>query len=189
MKSKWINRILSGVLAISLLAATPVYARGTDGTSGDGTAKTSPLAKYFDESQLNPDYVEWVENGKQSAMPTYQDFSYLTKSYARLGAMQNALLPEEYDLRDYGKVEPVLDQNPLGICWAIAANSAAASPLMEQFPQTSFSPIHTTWFTFRGRRKKKAGRLKTLIWRAVMMQMQLPPWLPGKDRYLKKERR
>ena len=108
-------------------------------------AKTSPLAKYFDESQLNPDYVEWVENGKQGAMPTYQDFSYLTKSYARLGAMQNALLPEEYDLRDYGKVEPVLDQNPLGICWAIAANSAAASPLMEQFPQTSFSPIHTTW--------------------------------------------
>ena len=27
------------------------------------------------------------------------------------------------------------------------------------------------------------------ILRAVMMQMQLPPWLPGKDRYLKKERR
>lgn len=156
MKSKWLNRILSYVLALTLLAATPVYAMETSGAGG-ATAQTSPLAKYFDASQLNPDYLEWLENGKQGLAPSAQDFSYLAGSYARLSAMQNTLLPEEYDLRDYGLVGPVPNQGELGVCWAIAANSAAASTLLEQFPQTALSPIHTAWFTYNGPEEEEAG--------------------------------
>lgn len=154
MKFKWLNKILSCVLAVSLLPAAPVYAIGTD---SDAAVRTSPLAKYFDESRLNPDYVLWLENGKQGVMPPMQDFSYLAKSYARLSAMQNALLPKEYDLRDYGLVEPVPNQGDLGICWAITANSAAAGTLMEQFPQTALSSIHTAWFTYNGPEEEEAN--------------------------------
>ena len=152
MKNKCFRRVLSGVLAsLLIIVAVPVYAQ--ENPTGNGQ---SPLAKFFDESQLNPDYVEWVENGKQGAMPAYQDFSYLAESYARLGAMQNALLPEEYDLRDYGLVEPVPNQGQLGICWAVAANSAAGSTLMKQFPQTSLSPVHTAWFNYNGSAEEEA---------------------------------
>lgn len=82
--------------------------------------------------------------------PSAQDFSYLAKSYARLSAMRNALLPEEYDLRDYGLVEPIPNQGEFGSCWAVGANSAAASTLLKRFPQTALSPIHTAWFTYNG---------------------------------------
>lgn len=151
MKNKWFKRILSGALAALLIAATiPVSAQETaDG--GAGRTGMSPLAEFFDESQLNPTYTEWLENGGEGLAPSAQNFSYLTKSYARLRSMQNyALLPEEYDLREFGLVEPVPNQGQLGVCWAIAANSAAAGTLLEQFPQTSLSPIHTSWFTLRG---------------------------------------
>ena len=53
-------------------------------------------------------------------------------------------------MREFGLVEPVPDQGQLGVCWAIAANSAAAGTLLDQFPQTSLSPIHTSWFARRG---------------------------------------
>ena len=151
MKNKWFKRVLSGTLAALLIAATIPVSAQESANGGAGQTGMSPLAEFFDESQLNPAYIEWLENGGEGLAPSAQNFSYLTKSYARLRSMQNyALLPEEYDLREFGLVEPVPDQGQLGVCWAIAANSAAAGTLLDQFPQTSLSPIHTSWFARRG---------------------------------------
>ena len=151
MKKIWLKRVLSGALAALLIAATVPVSAQQSADGGAGRSDTSPLAEFFDKSQLNPAYTEWLETGGEDLAPSAQDFSYLTGSYARLRSMQNyALLPEEYDLREYGLVEPVLNQGQLGVCWAIAANSAAAGTLLDQFPQTSLSPIHTSWFALRG---------------------------------------
>lgn len=112
---------------------------------------TAPLAAGFDESQLNPEYLEWLENGKEGAAPSMQDFSYLAESYARLHTARNAaVLPAEYDLRDYGRVTPVINQGTLNLCWAVAASDATAGTLLEQFPQMAFSATHTAWFSKLG---------------------------------------
>ena len=157
MKNKWLRRALSGLLVAFVMTSTvPISALRANGGDGTGQIGTSPLAEFFDESQMSPEYIEWLENGQKGPMPFAQNFSYLAKSYARLRSMQNSsLLPAEYDLRDYGLVEPVVDQGSLGICWAVASNSAAASSLLGQFPQTSFSPIHTSWFTYRGNEEEE----------------------------------
>lgn len=160
------KRMFSGFLTVLLmLTAVPVSAWGTE-TDGSRTVQdgTSPLAAYFDESQVNPDYIEWMKNGRKGRAPSANDLSYLGASYAKLRARKNRSLlsvtPATYDLRDYGLVEPVPNQGQLGVCWAIAANSAAAGPLLKQFPQTSFSPIHTAWFARSGEQEEEAYPMK-----------------------------
>lgn len=68
--------------------------------------RTSPISDLFDESDINPEYIEWLENGSQGVAPSMQDFSYLSESYTKYFSRQNysALqeLPEKYDLRDTG---------------------------------------------------------------------------------------
>lgn len=89
MKHQWLKRTLSGLLAaLVMTAVTPAYAQGT-GSGGEktGGAGISPLAEFFDESQMNPAYLEWLDNGGQGVMPAAQDFSYLAESYARLASM------------------------------------------------------------------------------------------------------
>lgn len=108
MKYRWMKRALGGILsAVLAISALPVSAVEI-GTDAAGTQmKISPLAAGFDESQLNPEYLEWLENGKEGAAPSMQDFSYLAESYARLHTARNAaVLPAEYDLRDYRPGDP-----------------------------------------------------------------------------------
>lgn len=159
MKNKWFKRCACGLLAVLLTAiCVPITALGLDADS-DSTVQTgmSPFAEYFDESQLNPDYIEWLENGGDGTAPSAMDMSYLAGSYARMFSRRNGgLLPQKYDLREYGMMEPVTDQGDTGICWAISANSAAASSLMSQFPQMSFSPFHTAWFSYVGDEENEA---------------------------------
>ena len=152
MKYRWMKRALGGILsAVLAISALPVSAVEI-GTDTAGTQmKISPLAAGFDESQLNPEYLEWLENGKEGAAPSMQDFSYLAESYARLHTARNAaVLPAEYDLRDYGRVTPVINQGTLNLCWAVAASDATAGTLLEQFPQMAFSATHTAWFSKLG---------------------------------------
>lgn len=158
MKNNRMKRTLSLLLAALLVAVCiPVSTSGSekDDVGNDRTCM-SPLAAYFDKTNVNPDYIEWLKNGGVGMSPSAQDFSYLEESYARLRSMQNyVLLPEKYDLREYGLVEPVTDQGDTGLCWVIAANSAASGTLMEQFPQISFSPVHTAWFARRGNEEEE----------------------------------
>lgn len=155
-----LSTLLTAVLLLGLLL-TPAQAAALEfsGTGRGGTVRDglSPLAAYFDESKVNPDYIQWMKDGRKGRVPSANDLSYLRASYAKLRARQNsALLPASYDLRERGLVEPVSDQGQLGVCWAIAANSAAAGSLMGQFPQASFSPIHTAWFASKGPQEEEA---------------------------------
>lgn len=150
MKHTWRKKILGAFLSAALLAtAAPLPAASA--------ATASPLAAYVDEDALNPDYVAWCENGKEGPAPSAQDFSYLDASYASLlqsplSASDNraGALPSSYDLREEGRVDPVSNQGDLGVCWAIAANSAAAGSIRDQFPQLSLSAMHTAWFCYHG---------------------------------------
>lgn len=144
------RRLLSAFLAAALLAVTvPLSAEA------EATSKESPLAVYTDETTINPDYFEWLKNGGEGLAPPTQDLSYLADSYAALAASMPSMtnrgaLPESYDLRDYGRVDPVVNQGDLGVCWAISANSAAGGSIRDQFPQLALSPVHTAWFCYHG---------------------------------------
>lgn len=152
MKNKRFGKICSLVLAALMITAVPVNA------TGDGSPyikKESPVSDYFNEKYINPEYEQWVKDGQQGTAPPIQDLSYLEKSYVNL-PVPCAGIPEAYDLRDYGLVEPVYNQGAYDNCWAVAANVVAGSPLLEQFPQLSLSPYHTTWFTYRGNEEEEA---------------------------------
>lgn len=147
-----VSIILSVVLALGTISTYAAESEDKNKTNPEN--RTSPISDLFDESDINPEYIEWLENGSQGVAPSMQDFSYLSESYTKYFSRQNysALqeLPEKYDLRDTGKVSPVYNQELLGVCWAVSANSVAESSLLDQFPNTSFSSLHTAWFSYRG---------------------------------------
>ncbi|MCD8327914.1 MAG: lectin like domain-containing protein [Ruminococcus sp.] len=149
MKYMLRKKIVSGlVAAVFLLSSLPVLAFGND----EDSVKESPLAEYYDESLLNPEYVEWLENGEEGEMPEYQDYSYLAESYAQYEATDTGIRKSSgtvtsFDLRDSGVIGDVRDQGDLSICWAVAAVSAAASTLTAN---VLLSPLHTVYFTYTG---------------------------------------
>ena len=60
------------------------------------------------------------------------------------------VLPEKFDLRDYGYVTPVKSQSPTGTCWAHATLAAAESNMiMNGLTDNTIdlSESHLTWFT------------------------------------------
>lgn len=149
---KRMTPIISGLLALLLLssALTPLPVNAAP-------SPQSPLAENVDPSAFNPDYQQWLEDGEKGLMPSAQDFSYLAESYAAMQASTPQAsnhgaqaLPAQFDLRTLGKVDRVYDQGSSGICWAIAANSAAAGSIKHQVPELSLSALHTAWFCYNG---------------------------------------
>ncbi|MBR4748112.1 MAG: Ig-like domain-containing protein [Abditibacteriota bacterium] len=74
---------------------------------------------------LNPEYLEWVQSGKKAAgiarggripVPVGSFFIPSEEPVFKLGE-----LPAYYDLRSEGKVSPIRDQGPFGICWVFGA--------------------------------------------------------------------
>lgn len=150
--NKWMKPIMSGLLALLLIASplAPLPAQAADND-------ISPLAENLDTESINPDYLAWLNEGQSGYAPSAQDFSYLAESYAQAQASTPqtsnhgaAALPAQFDLRQYGKVDRVYDQGSSGICWSIAANSAAAGSIKSQVPQLALSSPHTAWFCYNG---------------------------------------
>lgn len=56
---------------------------------------------------------------------------------------EEKLLPDAYDMRDYGRVTPVRDQGRYGTCWAFASLGAFESTLMPEDEEV-FSTDHMT---------------------------------------------
>lgn len=153
MKKNLMNKFICGFLIFSMIAtAVPAHAEeNLKDTNAD--SNNSPISETFNEDNINPEFNEWVKD-KDGPMPPLQDMSYLYNSFSQIPSTYSSL-PEKYDLRDYGAVEPVYDQGEYGYCWSVAANVAASSPLLKQFPQCSFSPVHTTWFSYRGNEEQE----------------------------------
>lgn len=57
--------------------------------------------------------------------------------------INEALLPEAYDMRDYGRVTPVRDQGRYGTCWAFASLGALETTLLPRDKEV-FSTDHMT---------------------------------------------
>ncbi len=109
--------------------------------------------EYVDQiAPINEEYLEYIDNPTKyyGAVPSMLDLSYLDEDYADSSAADVDVLPESYDLRDYGRVPAVRDQGNYGTCWAFSATSSAVSGLLNQFPSISFSSAHLSWFTYMG---------------------------------------
>ena len=86
-------------------------------------------------------------------------------------------LPVSYDLRDYGRIPPIREQNPWGTCWAFAALSSVESNYLTRLlsdderakvanfageladsRDINFSPLHLAWFA-----KNDADRTRAIF--------------------------
>lgn len=74
-----VSIILSAVLALGTISAYAAESEDKNKTNPEN--RTSPISDLFDESDINPEYIEWLENGSQGVAPSMQDFSYLSESY------------------------------------------------------------------------------------------------------------
>ncbi|MEG2323274.1 MAG: lectin like domain-containing protein [Anaerovoracaceae bacterium] len=76
----------------------------------------------------------------------------------KLGAKVKAALPEKFDLRTEGKVQPIRDQGNFGNCWTFGALASMESSLiMKGNASTSInlSENHLTWFNANGKNTNK----------------------------------
>lgn len=134
-------------------------AQATVETAQAETANAAPAGGSAPQGKLSPlnqAYLDWLDSDKTAPMPDPIDRSYLGQSLVALAADEvqvetyaDASLPARYDLRDYGMVAPVINQAH-NFCWAIAATSAAAGPLLPLNPSLLFSVRHLNWFSFVG---------------------------------------
>ena len=86
----------------------------------------------------------------------------------KISAADDTSLPASYDLRAYGRVPPIKDQNPWGTCWAFGAMSSVESNYLTRLlnadsnerakvsklaselanpTDINFSEFHLAWFT------------------------------------------
>ncbi|MBQ2799190.1 MAG: hypothetical protein IJF09_07375, partial [Ruminiclostridium sp.] len=62
-------------------------------------------------------------------------------------------LPEKYDLRDYGYVTPVKNQDPWGTCWSFSAIASVETSILSELGYTyeeyplDLSERHLAWFS------------------------------------------
>ncbi len=60
------------------------------------------------------------------------------------------VLPESFDLRDYGLSTSVKNQNPFGTCWTFASAASAESSIMKYMPSVDIAELHTAFYPHYG---------------------------------------
>ncbi|MBR4750102.1 MAG: Ig-like domain-containing protein [Abditibacteriota bacterium] len=98
-----------------------------------------------DISPTNPKYLEWLEYGSEPVKtatgglffsghvpPEFNSWTLPKDTGLKKGS-----LPASYDLRDEGRVPPVRNQNPYGICWAFAAMGGMEGNYLTRHPYGS----------------------------------------------------
>lgn len=139
------KRLLGLCLAVSMLLSLTPTVSAVPSEEGESTSNHGQIAP------LSQEYVEYIENGGTgSSTPSTMDLSYLEESYEQQNMQRNALLPQSFDLRDYGRAPTVKDQGSYGTCWTFATLGSAESGLIEQMPDISLSNIHLAWFNYTG---------------------------------------
>ena len=117
------------------------------------------------------------------AVPAYariqpSNSSFITRhNSTKVSIAADSDLPVSYDLRDYGRVPPIREQNPWGTCWAFAALSSVESNYLTRLlsdderakvanfageladsRDVNFSPLHLAWFA-----KNDADRTRAIF--------------------------
>ena len=64
-------------------------------------------------------------------------------------------IPSKYDLRDYGRVSPVKNQDPWGTCWVFASMASLESSFLTQRmgKALDLSEFHLAWYTYMDQRE------------------------------------
>lgn len=84
-------------------------------------------------------------------IPDPVDRSHLEANPPKLGSNDIDLtFPSKYDLRDYGRLNPVRNQNPYGTCWSFGSLGALESNALTQgFGTYDLSELHQAWFVYK----------------------------------------
>jgi len=144
-KQSSLRAVLSVAMAASMLAQTGLQtlAAASEATSDPFDSEKVAIFETDEPSKFGYTPYRIVdEDGNEIEMELTPDMSDLG-SYA-------AGLPTSYDLRDYGLVTSVKNQNPTGTCWAHAAMASGESMLIKDGLATTdidLSEAHLVWFS------------------------------------------
>ena len=106
------------------------------------------------EAPTNPDFIKYIEEnqsgltvvGTQSLglapSPISRPDVLDVQLFGPAAGEPAASYPVTFDLRTYGKVSPVKNQDPWGTCWAFATFGSLESTLMPAAPIPNFSEIN-----------------------------------------------
>lgn len=119
----------------------------------------APLSEQFILYSADPEaYYDGLEF--YGAIPEPSDLSHLEDNPPVNASVNDSVyasaLPSRYDLRDYGHVTDIKNQDPYGTCWAFASIGAIESNYLVQNPGGTvpdLSELHLAWFTFRDSRQ------------------------------------
>ena len=117
------------------------------------------------KAPLNPEFLEYRRSASgipdantlaaSSRMPTGWipspvDLSHVLPPTSMEDPGKDRVLPPSYDLRDYGYVTSVKDQNPYGTCWAFGAMASLESSLLKAGKGTKdLSEWHLAYFAYK----------------------------------------
>ncbi len=98
-----------------------------------------------DVSPTNPKYLEWLMSGGlpvKTASGGYGFTGHVPPEFASWtlpedDGMKRGSFPSSYDLRDEGRVPPVRNQNPYGVCWAFAGVGCMEGSYLTKYPYSS----------------------------------------------------
>ena len=120
----------------------------------------------FDSAPMSEQFILWSADPEAyydglefyGAIPEPTDLSHLADNPPVMNSMihASAVLPSQYDLRDYGHITSIKNQNPYGTCWAFAAVGAIESNYLVQNPGVNapdLSELHLAWYVFRDSRQ------------------------------------
>ncbi len=136
--------ILLGVLILAFVA--PVFA---------DAGRVAPL---------NPDYLAYRQQVAAGALlkartesgyplgyrPAPGDLSHIDPSTIVFPGLHVKAIPAAYDLRTYGYVTAVRDQNPYGTCWAFGTMASLESTFKKAMGDVEdFSEWHLAYFVYQ----------------------------------------
>lgn len=127
-----------------------------DSVSADSAPLSEQFMLYTEDPEAYYDGLEFY-----GAIPEPTDLSHLANNPPVMNSMNgtiyaSAALPSYYDLRDYGHVTNIKNQNPYGTCWAFASVGAIESNYLVQNPGGTvpdLSELHLAWYIFRDSRQ------------------------------------
>lgn len=146
------KRVL-GVVVFSILllnAATGALSRLAPEDSAFAQTRTALEEENSPHTSFGSGHPPLTKRPLPVDLSYLNDVSIVPQARGASGAVEAAPPTEaEFDLRNYGMVSPVRDQNPWGSCWTFAVmGSAESSGLQQAWVKPDFSEKHLAWFGY-----------------------------------------